>query len=293
MKKRIIPVLVLLLVGLVTAQWMVASNEGGKNQQRFEERVNLALRQVGHQLLAAAGNQTSPIPPIAQKSSQEFILTLDNPFNYDTLPSLVDRAFQQFEISNPYQVIIRSCQSDSIILGFDYLAVLNKEVACQGREMVADCSQVHLAFTEKNAGLGNQSFLLLLSALTTLILLVLLFQKFGNTRSTVQEVNPIHQENISLGRFTFDVPNQVLMLGADQVDLTFREAKLLHYFASRPNEVLKREEILSNVWEDEGVIVGRSLDVFVSRLRKILKPDPSVSLKNVHGVGYRLELSES
>jgi DNA-binding response OmpR family regulator len=72
--------------------------------------------------------------------------------------------------------------------------------------------------------------------------------------------------------------------------LTFRENKLLLYFANHPNQVLEREEILANVWGDEGLIVGRSLDVFVSRLRKILKNDTTLQLKNIHGIGYRLEI---
>ena len=61
--------------------------------------------------------------------------------------------------------------------------------------------------------------------------------------------------------------------------------------AQHPNEVLSRDTLIAKVWEDEGVIVGRSLDVFISRLRKLLKGDDSVQIKTVHGVGYRLEVS--
>ena len=77
---------------------------------------------------------------------------------------------------------------------------------------------------------------------------------------------------------------------AEEINLTFRENKLLSFLASQPNEVLKRADILAAVWEEEGVIVGRSLDVFISRLRKLLKPDSTVQIKTIHGIGYRLEL---
>ena len=87
-----------------------------------------------------------------------------------------------------------------------------------------------------------------------------------------------------------DLTNQSVDIKQIKKELTFREAKLLHYFMKHPNQVLERENILSNVWEDEGVIVGRSLDVFVSRLRKILQADPALQIKNVHGVGYKLEV---
>ena len=74
------------------------------------------------------------------------------------------------------------------------------------------------------------------------------------------------------------------------ITLTFRATKLLHYFVNHRNQLLKREQLLENVWEEEGILIGRSLDVFVSRLRKILKADDSLTIKTVHGVGYRLEV---
>jgi DNA-binding response OmpR family regulator len=97
-------------------------------------------------------------------------------------------------------------------------------------------------------------------------------------------------EYITLGQYHFDPKNQHLKCGQQEYQLTFRESKLLLLFANNPNKVLTRNDILAAVWEDEGVVVGRSPDVFISRLRKLLRHDPAVQLKNVHGVGYRLEL---
>jgi DNA-binding response OmpR family regulator len=95
---------------------------------------------------------------------------------------------------------------------------------------------------------------------------------------------------LHIGNTAFDPANLYVQVGDARQPLTFREAKLLRYLAERPNQVLEREAIMAAVWEDEGIIVGRSLDVFVSRLRKILQNDPTVKLANVHGVGYRLEV---
>ena len=96
-------------------------------------------------------------------------------------------------------------------------------------------------------------------------------------------------DHIQLGNTVFDYRNQKLQYNGQEQSLTFRENKLLLLFARQPNQVIKREDILEEVWGDEGVIVGRSLDVFISRLRKIIKNDPDLQLKNIHGVGYRLE----
>jgi DNA-binding response OmpR family regulator len=82
----------------------------------------------------------------------------------------------------------------------------------------------------------------------------------------------------------------MLMCGGKSQSLTFREAKLLQLFAENPDQLMEREFIINRIWADEGVLVGRSLDVFVSRLRKKLADDPSVAIVAVHGVGYKLEV---
>jgi DNA-binding response OmpR family regulator len=97
---------------------------------------------------------------------------------------------------------------------------------------------------------------------------------------------------LRVGRSSLYMENQKLVSNGIEKDLTYREAKLLHLFSLHANQLLDRDLILKSVWEDEGIIVGRSVDVFVSRLRKLLKEDDSVRIVNVHGVGYRLEVQE-
>lgn len=74
------------------------------------------------------------------------------------------------------------------------------------------------------------------------------------------------------------------------IPLTIKECELLQLFSEQPNTVVKREFLIKTVWEDQGVFVGRRLDTYISKLRKKLSLDPNISLVNVHGVGYRLEL---
>ena len=98
---------------------------------------------------------------------------------------------------------------------------------------------------------------------------------------------------VFIGQSIFDTRHQTISIGENQQKLTFREAKLLELFCQHKNELLERDFILKNVWEDEGVLVGRSVDVFVSRLRKILKNDASLKITNVHSRGYRFETEET
>ncbi|MGY8908461.1 MAG: helix-turn-helix domain-containing protein [Flavobacteriales bacterium] len=69
-----------------------------------------------------------------------------------------------------------------------------------------------------------------------------------------------------------------------------KECEILQIFVANPNQIIKREELTKKVWEDHGVFVGRSLDTYISKLRKKLKNDDSIKLTNIHGVGYRLDL---
>jgi DNA-binding response OmpR family regulator len=72
--------------------------------------------------------------------------------------------------------------------------------------------------------------------------------------------------------------------------LSKKECELLVIFVKNPNKIIKREELTKKVWEDNGVIVGRSLDTYISKLRKKLQGDDSIKLTNIHGVGYKLEV---
>lgn len=95
---------------------------------------------------------------------------------------------------------------------------------------------------------------------------------------------------ISLGSYQLDLKNQRLTYGATCIDLTAREMGLLKMLAERPNEIIPREEILSRLWGKNDYFLGRSLDVFISRLRKYLNKDENLRLVSVHGVGFRLEV---
>lgn len=92
-----------------------------------------------------------------------------------------------------------------------------------------------------------------------------------------------------IGAFQFDYKNLALKHNDGEKTLTQREADLLLYFAQNQGEILKRSDILVKIWGDDDYFLGRSLDVFISRLRKYLKQDEAISIDNIHGVGFRLK----
>jgi DNA-binding response OmpR family regulator len=96
----------------------------------------------------------------------------------------------------------------------------------------------------------------------------------------------------ALGSYTFDPANLTLSHAAGTVRLTQKEGQLLALFARHPGQLLKREEILRQLWGDDDYFLGRSLDVFISRLRKHLRHDARLQLRNVNRVGFVLEVSQ-
>ena len=101
------------------------------------------------------------------------------------------------------------------------------------------------------------------------------------------------QSHYRLAGCTFDFNKQQITTGHQLVELTNKEAKLLKLFCIHTNKVIERDIIQKAIWEDEGYFVGRSMDVFISRLRKIFKDEPAVNIHTIHGVGYKLEVTET
>jgi DNA-binding response OmpR family regulator len=98
--------------------------------------------------------------------------------------------------------------------------------------------------------------------------------------------------NVTIGKYLFYPEQLLLIFNNEKIVLTNKESKLLSIFAEHPNQIVDRTKLQKEVWEDEGVIVGRSLDVFISRLRKKLEKDATIQLVTVHGKGYKLEVKE-
>jgi DNA-binding response OmpR family regulator len=94
--------------------------------------------------------------------------------------------------------------------------------------------------------------------------------------------------NFQIGKYVFDYTTQLISINGTQQKLSTKEAELLRLLCIRKNEVLTREEALLQIWHDDNYFNGRSMDVFLSKIRKYLKDDPSVEIINVHGRGYKL-----
>lgn len=137
----------------------------------------------------------------------------------------------------------------------------------------------------KGLKIGGDDYIIKPFSIEELILKVDIFLR----RSRVNDTS--EQPQYRIGAYEFDFDNLKLTIDADSRQLTQREAELLKLFLDHQNQVLKREVILEKIWGQNDYFLGRSLDVFISRLRKYLKKDERIKIENIHGVGFRLSLS--
>ncbi|TCV12018.1 DNA-binding response OmpR family regulator [Sphingobacterium alimentarium] len=98
-------------------------------------------------------------------------------------------------------------------------------------------------------------------------------------------------DKFEIGNYFFDYTSQIITYKGQQQKLSTKEAELLRLLCLKKNDVLTREEALKKIWHDDNYFTGRSMDVFLSKLRKYLKEDASVEIVNVHGRGYKLLVS--
>jgi DNA-binding response OmpR family regulator len=102
----------------------------------------------------------------------------------------------------------------------------------------------------------------------------------------------IGQGIIPIGKYSFDYKNQSLLLNGISKRITERESAILNYLAARRNQLVKREEVLKDLWGENDYFLGRSMDVFITKIRKYLKDDPELTIENVFGVGFILNAPE-
>jgi two-component system, OmpR family, response regulator VicR len=95
---------------------------------------------------------------------------------------------------------------------------------------------------------------------------------------------------LTIGNYLLDHKNLLLKFGTQAKNLTQKEADLLKMFMENKNEVIKRSYILETLWGEDDYFLGRSLDVFISRLRKYLSQDERISVENIHSVGFRMKI---
>ena len=116
----------------------------------------------------------------------------------------------------------------------------------------------------------------------------LLFRIEAILRRTQGKGNQSRQTEFQIGKYHFDANKQLLSFGEETHKLTTKESELLKLLCNNANNVLERNFALKTIWVDDNYFNARSMDVYITKLRKYLKEDPAVEIMNIHGKGYKL-----
>ena len=138
----------------------------------------------------------------------------------------------------------------------------------------------------KGLRLGADDYLVKPFSIEELLLKIEIFLKRSQKNSALEK------KTYDLGNYTFDPTNFMVFNEKEKISLTQRESELLKFFIEHQNQVLKREVILKSLWGDDDYFMGRSLDVFISRLRKIFANEEGIAIENLHGIGFRFTLTK-
>lgn len=255
-----------------------------------DPKNEILLRKIGHEVLISSNDKTSKVLPIKVISKNEFQISFENKFAFtpDSLINIVKKNISKSTFPKEYSVSVQKCSNDAIVYGFHIDADSSKNViACVGRRMPLDCYVITLKFASKSNNLFNKYTLF---AIFILGVSLFFLMRFRNTKSKKETIIADEESIIAIGKYSFYFQKNQLQFENEQISLTPKESKLLHILSKSPNEIIDRNTLQKEIWENEGVIVTRSLDMFISKLRKKLDKDSSINIVNIHSVGYKLEI---
>ncbi|WP_426328383.1 winged helix-turn-helix domain-containing protein [Pedobacter sp. R-06] len=254
-------------------------------------RREVLLRRIGHELLLQSGDSTSRVLPVEKISGNEYQIRFEKPltFKTDSLVNTTQRLLAKDPLANDYVVNVLNCDGTDVVYG--YAISKNKKddiIACKRRAQPRACYRISIKFKPKGLNATTKGYIL--GGLPFLAFIGFIFLRSVKPRRGFP--NDIRNTNVfTLGSVMFDAKNRKLITNGKTIDLTGTETRLLLIFAMSPNETIERSRLQKEIWEDEGVIVGRSLDMFISKLRKKLELDPNINIVVIRGKGYKLEIS--
>ncbi|MEM6686974.1 MAG: winged helix-turn-helix domain-containing protein [Bacteroidota bacterium] len=285
-RKRIYTYIVLVLI--VLSIWIFSTRNS--QQTEFSEKVKIALRDVGNKLLLSKKDSTSLILPVKEIADFKYELSFQNHLTFEPseMVSIIAKSLATSKLPQEYLVEVLQCSDAEVAYSYEMRKQEeNTIIPCSGRYLPPNCYTVQVRFTAQKSTLFT-----LPNVLYGLVFIsFLVFEFFFFRKKSTQESSQETQAHFAtIGSFHFYPTQNKLVKQATEINLSKKECELLQIFAANLNQVVTRDELTKKVWEDNGVIVGRSLDTYISKLRKKLKEDERIKLTNVHGVGYKLEL---
>ncbi len=256
-------------------------------------RREILIRKIGHELLLQSGDSVSRVLPLNKISQYEYQIRFEQEMSIlpDSLVNISQRILTKDKAIADYVVNVLNCDKSLIAYGY---AIANNQkddiVSCNGRKLPSACYVINIKFKQTVMITAKNG--MLLGGLSVFAFVGFMFLGSVKQRKALPLLTETQDDNVfQLGSVLFDAKNRKLILNDITTDLTGTETRVLRIFALTPNESIERSRLQKEIWEDEGVIVGRSLDMFISKLRKKLELDANIKIVVIRGKGYKLEIS--
>jgi hypothetical protein len=256
-----------------------------KKNEIPEKHIEVVLRDIGHQLLLSAKDSSSRVLPVKKLNENTYQVSFQNDLGFisDSLINIIQRTFQKNALANDYIVNLRNCEKKETVLAFELNGKTGDLTPCRGRKLALGCYVIEIDLLRETK--FNLLWLLLLIIPLSFAGFYMKdkFQKEEARESIIDTT-----DYIQVGNFQFYTANNVLKSEHKTITLSEKETKALEIFAQNINQVVEREKLMKEIWEDEGtVVISRNVDVLVSKLRKKLSNDSSFKFVNVPGRGYK------
>ncbi|ACU03162.1 winged helix-turn-helix domain-containing protein [Pedobacter heparinus] len=284
-RKYLYGLLLLSFISVICVAFSMVDNEDFDISRR-----EVLLRRIGHELLLQSGDSKSRVLPIKKIADNEYLISFENELTFlpDSLVNTTRRLLVKDPLAHDYVVNVLNCGNASVAYGYAISKNKNDDiVACRGRVQPRACYRISIKF--KPTGINATTKGCILGGLPLLAFVGFIFLSSVKPQRALP--NGQYTDMLTLGTVGFDAKNRKLIINGKTTDLTGTETRVLRIFALSPNVTIERSRLQKEIWEDEGVIVGRSLDMFISKLRKKLEHDPNINIVVIRGKGYKLEIS--
>lgn len=264
------------------------------NAEIEDQHVKVRLRHIAHEFLLQMEDSTTRILPI-EKIQGRYEIKFANEFSFqpDALLFSTFKVLEKYYITDNYIVEVEDCETKSIIHSFATEVQSTEDLgACQQRLLPKQCYVLYFTQVEDLTGGSTEEISVKNNSIYMFIIVFVILVLLGGLYVRKKK-RSLNANLINIGKYHFDKKGMLLTLKAQSVELSSKESDLLYLLFSNENSTLEREHILKVVWGDDGDYVGRTLDVFISKLRKKLQDDNDIKIINVRGVGYKLIVNSS
>lgn len=256
------------------------------NEKLVDKQVHLAMRSIGDALLKFNADFSTPVPPIQQKGSETYSLKFDTPVVIDP-DHLVELSLKHLtsEIARQSIVTVRNMDTGAIVYGFEIDHLEQKDIPCLGRILYASHYIVEFSFFDDPV---TQLLYYNIPAISTAGVSVL-FAFLGFSFLKKKKHLSHSTTKIQWKGITLDVAHNRVTKSHKTIQLTTKESQILAILLAHKGSLVSRAFFMQEVWLKKGVITERSLDMYISRLRKKMAELSNVQIVNQHGKGYYLK----